>query len=466
MLRTINVKRILSIFLVISLVFSNFSPMILGLVSYALEKSEEEDIQEEIETLEIETLEFSKNNMLEEETEYDEKVKLNLNYEEPFTEVVISDVSTKITDGLIEEEKDEEEGEQEEETNIFYQKTTISKEDLLNVIGEVGKLEIEYSELSEIYDEEYSQIIDVPQHDDELLAEDEDKKIEKNENLLEEEESNESEELPEEEIEKDEEKLEAEIEETKGIIIAEDGLITITAETEADEYGNITIIYPEKTNLINIKISTDINKIENFNLVNNRKIQKVTDLEKVAELQTVKDIIVKTEKKEKKETIEVELLNETKTTKMPISYSKTFTELGADKNQISTSIENKIALTLTLNTEKTVYDLYKNPYFLIELPSEFENVNIDRAVIINNEAFEPETIEQTTLENGNKAITLKLNGEQIEHTKSLEANIQIVLELTIKTEELIPTLNREIILHYTNENANTYNGIELEEENK
>ena len=123
MLRTSNVKRILSIFLVISLICSNFSPMILGLVSFALEENEEENAQETISSLEIETVEFSKNNMLEEETEYDEKVKLNLNYEEPFTEVVISDVSTRITDGVIQEETEleevEPEEEEQEETNIF-----------------------------------------------------------------------------------------------------------------------------------------------------------------------------------------------------------------------------------------------------------------------------------------------------------------------------------------------------------
>ncbi len=166
MLRTSSVKRILSIFLVISLICSNFSPMILGLVSLALEENKAEETPITVAPLEIETVEFSKNNMLEEDTEYDEKVKLNLNYEEPFKEVVISDVSTKITDGVIEEETVEAEDEDEDETNIYYQKTVIDKDELLNVIGKSGMLEIEYEELVEEENEEASQIIDVPQHEE------------------------------------------------------------------------------------------------------------------------------------------------------------------------------------------------------------------------------------------------------------------------------------------------------------
>ena len=440
MVKEISIKKVLCIFLIISLIFSNVSPMLLGLISYAQEESEE-DIQTEEKILEVEVSEFSKNNMLEEDTEYEEKLHVNLDYENTVNKVKISDIKTELKG---EEEADNEEDEDEEEfIDVFYQSTKINKDNLLNVIGENGLLEIEYSELVEEDEEETnSQIVQVPEED------------EKSSQIVQ---------TPDEEEKVEEEKI-------PGVILAENGNVILTAETEADEEGFITIIYKEKTNSINISINAELSTIENFTIINTRLIEKVDDLEKVANLTTAKHITVKgnveieTQDSKGKKTVEAELYNADEINEMHIAFSQTVAELGIDKNQISTNVENTINLTVTMLTNSKKYDLYKNPYFAFEFPSEVTSVRINKALIINNTSFETEGLEQGLLENGNLGIAFKLNGEQEEYTNSIEENIQMVFELALTTEELIPTLDREIILHYINENANTYDGIELQDE--
>src|SRR5699024_4988273 len=116
-----------------------------------------------------------------------------------------------------------------------------------------------------------------------------------------------------------------------------------------------------------------------------------------------------------------------------------------------------------MHTESIKYDLNKNPYFVIELPNIVDIVNINNMVILNNPCFTITSVEQGTLENGNKAITIKLEGEQTEYTKSIEENTQIVLETTIKTRDLIPTTENTINLYYQNENVKTYDGKIIQE---
>lgn len=436
MLKVRNVKRVITILLIICLIYANVNTAILGVFSYALdERKETQEAKTDNETqkeLEIQISDFCKNNMQEQETEYEEKLKLNLQYEESFNEVLISDLSAVIAKKETEEISSEEieENNIEEQAKIFYKTTKIDKTELINAIGINGSLEIKYSKLEE------------------------NEKIENNnENAIEnQEEQNESMiVLP--EIEENKivlPEIEEEPELIDGQIIAEDGKVIINAETVADGNDCITIIYPENTYFVEIKLLTETNKIDSLNIVHNKVIEKVENVEEVDRLEIVKQITVNGEK---------ELLNTQEMLKKPIEYTKTVAELGIDKVQISTAVENKVNFTITLHTDKEIYDLYKNPYFVIELPSAVKTVNLDSLTILNNQYFTIQAIEEGTLENGNKAIAIKLEGEQTEHTKSVEENTQIIFETTITTNDLIPTTEETIILHYQNEGAKTYDGI-------
>ena len=451
MIKVKMLKRIITILLIFSLIYANLNMAIFGVVSYALDNNEQvEEIEEEKKPISIEISEFCRNAMLDSETEYSEKVTLNIKNETGFKEITVSDVNSKIYNKIIEEGMEV----IEKETDTFYVSTKINKIDLINKIGSNGVLEIEYFELEDENEiEEVEQetvqaqtyqanqvIIELPQQEDsaqgiiELPVIEEDTSIE----------------LPEEEVIvlPDEEKIEE-----KGIVNAENGLVKINKDVEADDDGYITIIYPENTNLVNLKITTGTNQIEGLEVLNNKKIEKLDSIEEIR-LETSKEISINDG---------TETLTTVEKIETPIYYTKTVAELGLDKTEISTSVDNKVNFTITMSTEKAIYDLYKNPQFIIELPSELETVNIDNVIILNNQYFEIETIEQGILENGNKAILIKLKGEQTEYTKSIAENIQILLETTIKTNELIPTLNRTINLHYYNENAKTYDGIGIQE---
>lgn len=409
------IKKTIAMLIVLILLYANLAGTAFGIISYALEEnmnvvdnssqdvvdnSQSDIIEEGI--LKIETSEFFKNTMQELETEYEEKLNLKINEEKQFNQIEIYDVATQIKSG--EEEIVDEQQENTNTVNIFYKSTKINKSELMSVIGDDGILEIKYT----------------------TLAEDT---------------------LPEEVVEQQTENQEPQ----KGIVTAENGVVEIGLATEADEEGNITVIYPQNTISLEMKIQTQtqITSIEKLEIIHTRAIEIVENIEEVNLLETTKQIVI---------TGEEEILNKQESFSMPISYTKTVAELGIDKTQFSTSVENKVNFTITMYTNELKYDLYKNPYFIIELPKEIKEVSIDNTIILNNKYFEV-TLSQVGVLNGNKVIAVRLEGEQTEYTKSTEENIQIAIETTIISEELIPTTESTVNLHYTNEIATTYDGI-------
>ena len=440
MVKTKKTTKLIIILLIMSLIYANLNMAILGVISYAQDNvktiAEEELADKEEKALNIEISEITKNDIASGDTEYSETLTVKLNYVEKFNEVTIADIS----DEIIKEIGQEETEVVKPHIETFYKTTKISKAELEKVIGEKGSLEITYKikEQEEVLEPE------TEKEEEKVLS----KEAEKVGTII----------LPE-VIESQEEEtiLTPEIEEKTiqtldktGTITAKEGIATITAETTPDDEGYITIIYPENTISIDIKILANTNNIEKLEIVNNKLIPKQEKVDDIKEIQVIKQIIVKGEK---------ELLNTIEKINKPINYAITKTGFGIDKNQIATAVANKINFTITMYTDKTMYDLYKNPYFVIELPQTIKEINLESMAILNNPCFELGGINLGTLENGNKAIAIKLQGEQKEHTKSVEEDVQIVLGATITTEELLPTTQNQVSLHYQNENATTYDGI-------
>ena len=402
MLEQKNLKRITILILIISLIYATVYPTIFGLISYAQE-SEETAQEKETKLLEIEVPDFSKNNMQEETTEYQEKLTLTPTKNDGAKSIEIADIKTSIEKNTEDTVENQEENSVENNTKVFYTSTKIDKLQILEAFQTGGNLEITYKTEEEITENE------------ETVKEQEEKKLEKWE------------------------------------IEAKEGKAIIDRETDTDENGFITVIYPKNTTSISIKLNTDISKIEKIEIVNNKTIEKVEDVNLINTLRTAKDLIV--EKDNEKISTQEELV-------LPIYYTRTFAELGIDKNKLATGVENKINFTITLHTEKEIYDLYQNSYFMIELPKEIKTIDIDEAIILNNTYIENSSMDLTTLENGNKAIVMKLEGTQKEYTSSMQENIQIAISARVTTEGFIPTTQEQINLYYTNENATTYNGVE------
>jgi len=480
MIKVNKFRKVLISLIIFNLIYANLNPALFGLISYAQnDVAVEEEAKKEEKVINIEISEFSKNNMQEVETEYSEKVTININEDKNFSEVIIADRDSEIsfekeeTEEIIEQEEVEVE---EKIANTYYTSTKINLAELIEKIGEEGTLEIEYEELKQevdennkteneevvLEDENKVEIIEKTEEEDlkqeeKVQAENKEPKetSEKNE-VNDKSENDKQEEIVEQDKTEETENVEQEeTEKAENIIIAENGLVIINNLTQADEEGNVLIVYPENTYKLSIKIKTDVRQIEALEILNNKTIEKVSDLEKVKELKTVKNIVINGEE---------EILNAEETVTTPINYTKTLAELGIDTAQISTSVANKVNFTITMKTENVMYDLYKNPEFIIELPNEIEIINIDNTILLNNNNFEIEKIEKVLLENGNQALLIKLKGEQQEYTKSIEENMQIVLETTIATNNLIPTQEKTLILHYKNENVKTYDGIGISEE--
>ena len=406
-----NLKRITILILIISLIYATVYPTIFGLISYAQE-SEEAAQEEETKLLKIEVSDFSKNKMQEETTEYQEKLTLIPAEYGDAKSIEISDDQTifeKKKEDTTENAEEAQETEQQttDNTKIYYTSTKIDKLQILEAFQTGGNLEITYKT---------------------------------------------------EEASEDEEKIDSENQETKELekweIEAIDGKAIINRETDTDENGFITVIYPQNTTSISIKLSTDISKVEKFEIINNKVIDKVEDVNLIDTLKTAKDLII--EKENEQISTQEELVT-------PIYYTRTFAELGIDKNKLATGVENKVNFTITLHTENEMFDLYANPTFVMELPKEIESINIDEAIVLNNTCFEDSLIDIGENSDGKKSIIIRLVGTQTEYTNSIQENIQIVINARIKAKGFNPTMLEQVNLYYQNENATTYNGVEKEE---
>ena len=419
MLNSRRLKKIITIVLMVNLLYANFSMAISGMISYAVDEekmlqdiSKQGEANEEQKALEIQLSEFCKDNMANQETEYQEKIKLNLDFDQSFDELEVNDVNTVIGNS----EPSEDETQESKEVKTFYKTTKIVKDELIKAISENGSLEIKYS----VEEDENKEKTKTAQEDKNLEQEN---LSETDENLIT---------LPEEEN----------IDESNiGKVFAKDGKVVINAETIADEEGYITVVYPEKTYKVDFKILKNPNKTSELLIINDKVIEKVENVKEINLMQVIKQIIIKGE---------TELLNTIEMTEMPIEYSKTFAELGIDKTQISTSIENKVNFTITLHTNRAIYDLFKNPQFMIALPKEVNNISIDNITMLNNNSFVISSLEKGMLEDGTPVIVVKLEGEQLERTKSIEENTQIILETTLITEKMIPTIQSQVSLYYEN----------------
>lgn len=427
MLNSRRLKKIITIVLMVNLLYANFSMAISGMISYAVDEekmlqdiSKQGEANEEQKALEIQLSEFCKDNMANQETEYQEKIKLNLDFDQSFDELEVNDVNTVIGNS----EPSEDETQESKEVKTFYKTTKIVKDELIKAISENGSLEIKYS----VEEDENKEKTKTAQEDKNLEQEN---LSETDENLIT---------LPEEEN----------IDESNiGKVFAKDGKVVINAETIADEEGYITVVYSEKTYKVDFKILKNPNKTSELLIINDKVIEKVENVKEINLMQVTKQIIIKGE---------TELLNTIEMTEMPIEYSKTFAELGIDKTQISASIENKVNFTITLHTNRAIYDLFKNPQFMIALPKEVNNISIDNITMLNNNSFVISSLEKGMLEDGTPVIVVKLEGEQLERTKSIEENTQIILETTLITEKMIPTIQSQVSLYY--ENIKTYEGID------
>lgn len=464
-----KLKKMVVSLTIVALTYSNFvlagSKMYKGLVSYA-----EDGIQTETESEEndvlcealLETNDIHKTTMTEENTNFDEKLNLKL---KNVKNVLMEDLTTSFFDM---------EDNETEDAKLKYVKTKLNKEDLKNILGEEGSLEV--------LDEE-----------DNVIAKISVTEIQKLEQLMEEakEENEEDDEkttlyvsLPQEftktiEEENDEGELEEkEVKEKRSnLVLSSKDSLEITYELEENKlkfkFTNINTVINEELSLTteteNDEEDEKENKVVNFVIENTKSIFDVQDLEN---LNYLKEEINYTfdEIEDKNDDLnlttgtdddngEEENKEDEKNNKIEsiVKFKDTVTRarLETDNQELELGKTNTVKYRVILDTTTEKAELFKNPIFILELPEEVESVNTKNSqfTIDNGEVFTKKSVTVATLL-GRKYVVIQLEGEQTEESiQNGNSIINLSLELNIREGE---EKNQRIKLYYQNDTVTAY----------
>lgn len=252
-------------------------------------------------------------------------------------------------------------------------------------------------------------------------------------------------------------------------ILGEDGYIKIFDESgkeigqidsnTEEKDGNYEYIYNEPLEKVNIKTS-DVKEnglliIKNKKQFNNEKMYSKTEIETFKTFKTWNTYYIT-------DTYSNRYLYQ-KNTEIPMIDSKTTATLSVNNNTITTNEVNEgIEFKIELNNNNENSDLWKNPFFLIELPEEIQEVSINSCSIVYGNNLEISKTEIIDF-NGKKAIKVNITGTQEDFiSNTMVGGSTIIINTNIKLKELTPTKqDNEIKLYYFNENKTNYDNEEI-----
>ena len=233
-----------------------------------------------------------------------------------------------------------------------------------------------------------------------------------------------------------------------GIVTIYDGgqntLAIINNQTEADENGNITITYEEPKSRIKIETSKPENE-GTLIITNKKQIEGNTEYPK-EQLKTFTSIVTKTK-------VATNLSEEIAEAKINLVDTKTEATISINNNNLSTLQKNEnVQLLVTLKSNSAKYDLFKNPKIEIVLPKEL-NINVKNINQMNGQnelrIVNPKLYQN---ENGDRVISMDLQGEQKTFANDINEGIQIAITADIEIDITTPSKQAQIIMNYTNEN--------------
>ena len=459
-----TLKKVLVVFLIITLTYANLvligTNIVQGLFSYALEESEESadanneemlDNEEEEDNLEdsseeesillsIENKDIHKSTIESGEVDYTENLNLNLSNRADISNITIEDVSNEFF--YIEEQEDE-------EVVLQYKKTIINKENLLNLLGDEGRLVITDTVTDKVVTELTSEI---------LKSQTIDESVEQKYAI---------EETSEEEITDEETVEEISEEEITDEEIVEEirSNVTVTEETVVIEYVvEVTDIRFEFTN---ITMEQTENETENEEADSEEIAEDETTIEETTELilviENIKNIsnindIDNLDYLE--ESIKYIIEEDAETTvDSTIKFKDTVTRasLSVDNTEWILGEANTVNYTITLDTTTEKSELFVNPMFLIELPTSVESINTANSEFtVNNDGgvFTGKKVFTTTVL-GKKYVVITLTGEQTaESIQNGNTTINLSLELNVSADETEG--NGITKIYYQNDTVTTY----------
>ena len=312
-------------------------------------------------------------------TEYTEDMKVQVSYKNIADEVKIS------TNNFFINSKDEEKETQE----IVYKSTKINKNEVMNVLGEDGKLQI----LS---------------NDGNVLGE----------------------------LNKDS-------------AVDENGVFEISYDNEPTEL-TLKMSKPGKIGDINIQSVKQIK--ETMKDVDNKKIKVNALVSCTNNVKEVKKIIDDVTKEEKNvENIkQVNVYQYLSDKQIDINESETKVDVSIDKTEWTNNIQNDVVFNATLITNSEKYSLHKNPTLDIKLPDEVEKVVLGDSILLYDDELKISSVEVIE-QNNNKILRVIINGSQtIYNQNDLVRGTNIIIPATIILKKNILDKKSDIELMYTN----------------
>jgi len=202
------------------------------------------------------------------------------------------------------------------------------------------------------------------------------------------------------------------------------------SEAEVDE-TNIVIETSKPVNAGNIQIKVE-KEIENTGLEKSA-VRDLSEILSSVELSGYKDGLV--------------VSQGNTTIKIPLEEPTSKASLDMNKDTLSTIVNNDdVIFNVELKTDDISDALYKDPQLDIVLPSEVKNIEVKSAEIL----YDNEITNGNVSVDGNK-VTIKLEGEQTEYSKSATTNGAVVrIEGNVELDELAPSSDEQVQLTYTN----------------
>ena len=129
--------------------------------------------------------------------------------------------------------------------------------------------------------------------------------------------------------------------------------------------------------------------------------------------------------------------------------------LDIDNNVFSTNLDNEVRFEIDLDTSDVKYEPFVNPSFEIILPSMINDVEIESVNLLNKNGLSLDKWDVVDGENGNKAISIDLKGNQEEYNLGLTMpGTKIIVETKLRVNDLTPTDATSVKLMYTNGTRN------------
>lgn len=222
----------------------------------------------------------------------------------------------------------------------------------------------------------------------------------------------------------------------------------ITKETEADQNGYINISYPENVKEVIIETSRPISE-GTLNIINTKTIRETAyDREKVREFKFIAEHVdgtyFKGDDKEHLSTIN----------KIELKDTSSKATLEVTNKSFSTTERTNTRISVILETDKENKDLYKNPTVKVTVPKQVKEFDISYELIHGNGLNIAD--EKNITEGENSVVLFTLAGEQQKYVTDITEGATLIIDLSMKLDNLAASSVEEIKVNYTNEFASTY----------